>query len=258
MLAKKEQTSNVEEVRAEFDKLASNRGFNARLKKAVTLLYMTAGFPVDTVLDLTHVPKIELLLDVSLKVVSAESNYDFVYKGPARSDDLYVYLVYDRLAGASVGHYDLITNVRGFFSKPHYCTQCDVAYQQNYAHFCKNTRLFWCFACHRAGCAKSDTEATPCKNCGVSIQSESCSSVHISEYCKDWWFCHLCKKRFVRQKVLCEKLGVVRLSTDDEEEMCHSCDHYYCSVCQENVPIEHLCYVKKRKLHPKRQKYLFF
>jgi hypothetical protein len=76
------------------------------------------GVKIGTALDLSHIPLIEKALDISIKVASIPHQLKFVYKGSKHPTKSYVYLVYYNPNNDPIGHYDLITKVKGCFSKP--------------------------------------------------------------------------------------------------------------------------------------------
>ena len=243
-----------------YKKLVDNPGRNNELKRRVSALCDEAGIRYGTPGDLTHLPIFERILDISFKVVSIPDQLKIVYKGEEHPQREYVYLVYSQPVGSSdsvIGHYDLITNVRGFFGKPYYCNACDVSYHDIYNHRCKGTIEFWCFSCYQADC-KPSKNPTSCKECSAKLHSPDCERKHVGMRCGKKWKCPHCKKLLYKKKVYDSSIKGQRYQTNEEVELAHDCDRYYCEECKVEVENNHKCFIKRIKFKSKIQKFLFF
>ncbi len=237
--------------------LVNNPGRNKKLQQEVDLLYQKIGVKKGKALDLYHIEEIEKVLDISVKVVSIPDRLKFVYKSEKRTNKGYVYLVYSNMDNSPIGHYDLITNIRGFFSKPKYCEECDVAYWKPYDHRCKNTQEWWCFACYRSDCKRSENPVK-CKKCNAKFHSQLCETVHKTFRCDKRWKCNICHKTRFRKKIFDMMSQEYRLESDEEIQINHDCDMYHCTECKEDVNVGHRCFIKKKEYKDKIQKLLFF
>jgi hypothetical protein len=251
-------TDKAEEATKLYKSLTMNPGKNKKLQQEVHALYDALGVKKGTALDLSHIPGIERILDINIKVVSMDDQLKFVYKSERpHSSTGYVYLVYSNPEKKPIGHYDLITNVRGFFSKPNYCEECDVAYWKPYNHRCKNTQEWWCFACYRSTCKKSENPVK-CQKCNAQTHSRECRVAHENFKCDRRWTCSTCHKKRFREKIFDPISKVYRMQTDEEITLSHDCDMYFCTECKEEVKIGHRCFIKRKKFKDKIQKFLYF
>ena len=247
----------LEKVTRRYKNLVANPGKNDTLSWQVNALYASLGVKKGTALDLSHLPAIEKLLDVSIKVVSLPDQLSIVYKSSKHPGKDYIYLLYSNPLKSEIGHYNLITNVRGFFSKSYYCKECDVPYWHVYTHRCKNTQEWWCFACHNPGCKKSE-KPIKCSKCRAQFQSNHCQMEHEKVRCDKRWECATCHKKFFRKKVYDMTFKQDRLETDQEIELAHDCDKFFCRECKKEVEVGHKCFIKQKKYKDKIQRLLFF
>jgi hypothetical protein len=58
--------------------LISNPGKNKNLKQEIDNLYYELGVKTGTALDLTHIPLIEKVLDIRIKIVPLQDKMNFV------------------------------------------------------------------------------------------------------------------------------------------------------------------------------------
>jgi hypothetical protein len=249
--------AKVEAAEKEYKSLVNNPGKNGKLTTAVKALYTRIGVKFGTPLDLSHVPAIERALDISVKVVSVPDQHSIVYKSTKHATKGYVYLVFSNEGEERVGHYQLITNPRGYFSKSFYCQDCDVASWNECEHRCKYTRDWWCFACCGPKCTKAEKPFI-CNDCNATLQSKECQQLHKAARCGKTWKCPTCKKSLNRKKIYDELYTQYRLQTNEEVELEHDCDKYYCKECKKDVDNGHRCYVKKQPYKDKVQRLLFF
>jgi G:T-mismatch repair DNA endonuclease (very short patch repair protein) len=241
-----------------YKEISKHGGSNKKLKILIYRVYTKwLGIDKRAYCDLTHLKKMEERMEVSFKVVSIPDQLKIIYTGPKRDDRDYVYLLYTEPPGSTVGHYELITNVRGFFATDFYCTDCDVAYSNEYDHRCQATITWWCFSCYRRNCTRSDNP-TECDSCGCKLHSPECAQHHKNKRCSQQWRCNGCHKRFARNKVIDFNDLEWRYATDEEMELNHHCDYYFCRECKEEVPSDHRCFVKRKEFKDKIQRLLFF
>jgi hypothetical protein len=147
-----------------YKKLSNNLGRNTFVKKAVADLYKAAGEDLLTMGNLKLLGKFEEVTGICAKVVSLNESAEIVYNKGKKAQKI-VYLLYYRGQDQAYGHYDLITNIRGFYSKENYCKMCDVAFKLQGSHKCKDIpKDQWCFFCHRRECKEAGL-TTPCTVC---------------------------------------------------------------------------------------------
>jgi hypothetical protein len=247
---KAKATEAEAELEKRYHQLSRKRGGkNRALAQAVEALYQEAGMEFNTMGDLTALGKFEDILDICVKVVSIPRMVSFVYKGKPRPH--VVYLCYSENPETDEGHYDLISNVRGFFSTHFYCTRCDHPYFNITDHRCEDITN-WCFSCYKPECQNQPTTDT-CTDCPAIFRSATCKENHKALNCHLKWKCLKCRNKFARQR---QQDGA--LFTDLEMEQNHSCIGYFCSECDKNVEDDHLCYVKKTGVKEHTQKLVFF
>ena len=242
---------------SQYKQLIQNPGKNKKLKMQIKTLYQEAGIPFHTPCGLKHLPIFEKILNVSFKVISIPEQCKIVYQGKKQPVREYVYLVYSESDGATIGHYDLITNVRGFFGKRHYCTECDVSYYNIYEHLCKSTIEFWCFSCYHIKCTPA-VNPEHCVTCNAKLHSQACKVEHNRIQCGKIWKCQHCRKVLKKKRFFDVLIKNYRYQTNEEAELTHDCNYYYCEECKVEVDLNHKCFVKSIKYKDKKQKILFF
>ena len=247
----------ITEATKKYRQLADHVGKNKILDSAVKDLYEKAGIPQGRPCDLTHLSVFEQILGVSFKVISIPQQLKIVYKGPTNPTRAYVYLLYSNPNGAHVGHYDLVTNIKGFHAKHRYCLECDVPYSNIYDHRCPGSANNFCFSCYAPDCKRSQDDKK-CDTCQMKLNSPKCEILHKSKHCADRWVCKTCFKRVFRKKIFDPVYKVKRLQTNEDMELQHDCGKYTCRDCAEEVDLDHRCYVKRKPYRTKLQKLLFF
>ena len=76
--------------------------------------------------------------------------------------------------------------------------------------------------------------------------------------CQNKWMCPTCHKRRFRQKIYDCIHKLYRLQSDEEMELGHDCESYYCKECKEEVKNSHRCFIQRKEYKDKIQKLLFF
>lgn len=255
--ARGRQTPEEREKYDEYRQLTSNhRKNNEILLKKVNELHEAAGVLKDCPADIEALKKFESVLQIRVKVVSLQHLKKLRYEGAPSSRGT-VYLAYSKKEGQDSGHYTLISNICGFFSKKLYCTVCDISYNNKYDHRCADIEDF-CFSCYNRNCQKvNGRKAEACQSCHLPIRSEACRKGHKALACSRKWKCEKCSRNFTRPKKV-EKKDVERFLNDSEMEELHFCNQYFCSECEKFVTEDHFCYMKRRGFKPKTNKLMFF
>ena len=248
-------SEEVKTAEKRYKLLGNNLGLNRPLTTAVNQLYKNAGVPLGKIGDIADLEKFDQVLGICSKVISIEDGLKFVPKKYAGKK--YVYLCYSRAPGQTVGHYDLVTNVRAFFSKRFYCEECDVSYSNLADHQC-DCGADLCVACFDKKCFKNFVSFQSCESCKLQTWSEECRKRHKLLQCSRKWRCERCRTRLFRTKILDDQTGSFRLQSDLEMDQSHRCHYYFCYECKNEVPDDHRCYIKKKSYAPHIQKYLFF
>ncbi len=208
--------------------------------------------------NLQDLKKFEAAVGVCIKVVSLNKQLKFIHRGEPTGESV-IYLLYTEDRKTKTGHFALITNVRGFFSKNFFCRHCDVAYHNIYDHRCPDV-VNQCFSCFRRECEPVLSFHERCRWCCAQFASVKCRDRHTYASCKTRWCCPRCKRKFAR-KTTVDEADVTRRRrpmSNDEMEKSHDCTHFYCSECKRERPDDHLCFIAKKKLEPKLCKFLFF
>ena len=116
-----ERSTQAAVAKKYYEKLRKNIDSNTELIRQVHKLYEDAGVVMDGKPgDLSMLKKFEAARNICVKVVSMEKCLDIVYNKGVKAENI-VYLCYSCAPGEKVGHYDVITNINGFFSKRFYC-----------------------------------------------------------------------------------------------------------------------------------------
>ncbi len=241
----------------EYKKMGRKRPTNTYLDEPVRQLYERSGVEKGRLCTLEDLKKFEAVVGICIKVVSLNKQLKIIYPGKPTGDAM-IYLLYTEDPRTKVGHFGLITNVRGFFSKNFYCRHCDVPYNNIYDHRCPDVKN-WCFSCYHRDCQQVPSFKESCRWCGVTFKSASCRSRHLYASCKTKWRCPRCRRKFKRKTTVDEvDPSRRRPRTNAEMEKSHDCTHFYCGECKAERPDDHKCFIAKKKLEPKLCKFIFF
>jgi hypothetical protein len=250
-LPKKEKSFAEKKLEKEYKRLSRRQESNRSLKKEVEKLYKDVNWKIGKPCDIYCLRKFEEAMEVCVKIVSLNHQLDFIYKGNKKFEENTIYLCYSEDPKSKMGHYDVIVNIQGFFSKTHYCKVCDVGYSNLWDHRCKDVKN-WCFACYNRHCKPDKRNASVCNWCNIEMQSKRCAQLHTQMNCKKNWKCQKCKLKYPRSK------NVKEFQSNAEMEANHVCYTFMCTECNVSVPDEHLCFVRKKELQPMLQKFCFF
>ena len=104
-----------------------------------SLILEKAGLKNVTCFDIqTHIPILEKTLDIQIFFLDHMYKNEFIYKGEPRGTQIYLHL--------RQNHFDVITSLIGFFTRPYFCTMCFTSYHHRQKHYCKDH----CFVCKKA------------------------------------------------------------------------------------------------------------
>ncbi len=245
------------ELADQYKKMGRKRASNIFLDSEVDKLYAAAGVPKTSPGNLDLVRHFEAALGVRVKVVSLKHQLKIIYKGDAAAGEKMIYLLYTEDPKSKQGHYTLITNIRGFYSKEFYCLACDEAYSNIYDHRCPDVAK-WCYACYDRSC--SSVPVSSCDLCKVPTCSAACAKRHRLASCKETWKCPRCRRKIKRKKVpdSASAGAQLRHATNEEMEASHNCDEYYCTECRDTVNDDHRCFIRKKELEDKLVKFIFY
>jgi hypothetical protein len=249
-LPRNQKSTNEVRMEKNFRSLYQRQETNKMLKAKVKQLFKKADWKIGKPCDIHILQKFESVLGICVKIVSLKHQLDFIYKGNKEFEENTVYLCYSENRKTKIGHYDLIVNIKGFFSKMYYCKVCDVGYTNVWDHKCKDVQD-WCYACYDRFCKNSKNKKA-CPLCSIQIRSVKCEKRHRLMNCMKDWKCQKCRLKYPRNK------KENQFQTDGEMELNHVCYTYMCWECNFPVPEDHLCFVKKKKLKAKLQKFCFF
>jgi hypothetical protein len=133
-----------------------------------------------------------------------------------------IYLVFNSLEN----HFSLIKNISAYFGYKYFCDKCMKIYSTVNAHRCAAT----CKTCFRLNCDKQ-TDLDPCV-CGAMFKNEKCQFYH-AQVCKVARRCPTC----------------TALMPYKRKHVCF--DQKNCSNCDQVVPIDHKCFIKKAPIESK-------
>lgn len=89
-----------------------------------------------------------------------------------------------------IGHYNVITNIKGYLKTRKYCKVCLKAYRDR--HICFST----CFTCGSQP-ACTDNSVVNCDDCGRDFYGQLCYSNHlINKICKRYKKCKICDRDY--------------------------------------------------------------
>ena len=105
------------------------------------------------------------LSEYQINIASKEYNNNIIYSGPDKDKKIYLYM--------HNNHYDVITEMPGFFARAYYCHECKKAYNNVENHLCPNS----CKCCgSRPICP--ELSWMPCNDCGRMFKSQQCYDQH--------------------------------------------------------------------------------
>ena len=213
-----------------------------KLSSMALSLHAKAGLDTGKAATIADLAKFESLLDVTLVVLSTLHSNDILYKGQEkRAGKIYLLLVLE--SNARIGHYHVITNVKGYLGVPHYCEICEKGFMHKRNHPC--TR--WCDSCMTDGCYPQGDNIM-CQDCGVLCLSMACYLQHKEDRlkapspCDSYHICSKCGKKGVREYMLQK----------------HSCGEYFCKICRTMVHSGHQCFMRRPRVQPPRDKIIFY
>ena len=192
--------------------------------------------PISQACVITDVQKFEEYLKVRICVVSSTIGNKFIYRG--NKDYICngtLYLYHAQKEGETIGHFDVITNIRGFLANNYFCEACLKGFNKVYEHRCDK----YCSACFRQYCLSSDCKMS-CRKCHITLKSEECFREHkkirqhrgvqkkATSWCSKRWKCTKCFKTFT--------------TTQKVNVKTHICFQKYCRYCKEYCDINHICF----------------
>ena len=169
--------------------------------------------------DLSNIQ--EKIGDTQIIIVDSMNTSNLIFRGPDRNKKVYLEFLDDIVDG---GHYNLITNIKGYMGRCYYCDKCHKAFQEKYLHRCKNS----CPSCHAQ--EKHDGEIILCGSCHRNFLGETCYDYHkLSGLCKHKKRCEKCEREFYANTK-------------------HECDEYRCTLCDTRYTQHpHFCHFKPLK-----------
>ena len=229
------------------------------MNDAVKKLYEDAGVPLGTPGSIELLPNFERALNHRVKVVSQIHMTTVVYKGlETLPQEGVIYLYFCREnEDDKVGHYTLVTNIKGFLGYYYYCIRCDHGFWHRNQHRCPDISN-WCYTCFSPSCQDVDgdkTCGTTCDTCGTRFRSATCCNIHNTcreMLCISQVRCPKCKRTFQRPS------GTSFKDIQRNIFLNHDCLKHECHVCKEVVSDDHKCFVPKKPFAPKENRYIFF
>ena len=167
-------------------------------------------------LDLGHAAKIEN--DVGYQIIIYQDGIKSnppVYWNRDKQDLKKIYILYNSVEH----HFSLIKHIRAFFGNNYFCEQCMKIYYKVNSHKCPAT----CQSCYRMNCEHERQDKCACK---ATIKNDKCMFYH-NQVCKIARKCPTCTNIIsINRKHIC-------------------LNQKFCSNCNEAVPMNHMCFIKK-------------
>ena len=217
------------------------------LEKAAHQLVAACGFDMERAGALASVKTYESVLRTRICVFSTIVSNNVLYPGnPAFAQNGTVFL-YHVQETPSYGHFDVISNVKGFLRTKFFCDVCMKGYNLAFSHNCSNT----CASCNSSDCARKEYSPRSCIKCKITFASAECFGRHKKT-----------GKRVHRgvARTWCEKR---RKCTECNQVVCttsgpqHVCGYKLCSFCRTMQPTEHVCFHRAYKPRKDKEKFLF-
>lgn len=121
-------------------------------------------------------------------------------------------------------HYYTITNLTAAFATSYYCAQCHKRYSNKFHHICPY-KCKMCFAATK--CPQTEyKDRIYCGDCNRRFYNVACYHNHSKLVCKKFKVCNICDKLY-----------------NAEKNDSHKCGWYFCTVCSQQRPYVHDCYM---------------
>ena len=119
-------------------------------------------------------------------------------------------------------HYNLIKSMTSYRNCNEYCKYCNLGYQKNFGHACKNG----CSKCRSPKVCENDGSLTQCQDCFYDFNSLGCFNRHKETLCSTRKRCPICEMSY-------------------NAKFNHQCGSYFCQICSDNYTIQpHHCFIK--------------
>ena len=119
-------------------------------------------------------------------------------------------------------HYNLIKSMTSYRRCNEYCKYCNIGYQRNSGHVCKNG----CLKCRSPKVCESDGSILRCPNCFYEFDSINCFDRHQKTLCSTRKRCPICEMPY-------------------NAKYKHRCGSYFCQTCSYYYTIQpHHCFIK--------------
>lgn len=214
-----------------------------------------AGITYSTMTGVEEAKLFEKTFNVSIKIFDAEAFLETLYAGCPISDQTKGVIYLLKSESETGGHYDLIVNITKFLGKRFYCAYCSFAYDAIHNHCCSDIEN-WCYTCYRRECQYEGSSHEKCSICFRKFRNESCAKEHskTTSNCKIFK-CFDCGKAIKRKEL---SPGI--WENNNEIILRHGECKSQCSVCDQFVDENHVCFMKREgfKKHVKKVVYLDF
>ena len=140
----------------------------AEFTKAARELHHAAGVP-EGACGPAELKKFQAVLpDYQIKVFSATSSCELLFKGPEANR--IIYLILDE----RLKHYNVITGPVAFYGLKYYCNTCEKPYRQRFEHSCKEK----CPCCFEEHDRSEKSLYLVCKDCNRTFWNDECMAIH--------------------------------------------------------------------------------
>ena len=165
------------------------------------------------------------LTSYQIIVISGDNNNTIIYPlQPSGTEKPVIGIYYQN------NHFDVITTIKGFLNRAHFCKRCHKAYDSNFDHLCPAM----CRCCRAFGCDWDDTRKI-CSECDRMFKNQACYDHHKQPIdgggrtvCQVIRKCPKCKKAMHIRKhknghicgKKCPTCGVI-YNPEDSEHLCY-------------------------------------
>lgn len=169
-----------------------------------------------------NIQPVLLQSNIRVVVVDSSNKTNFLYRGPKAKKTLYVEYLNPSYDYPN-GHYNYISNIRGYFKTRYFCETCDIGFSAKVSHLCNKA----CLKC----CSEIEHSSIQinlfCEKCQQMFEYKECFENHLkNKKCKE--ICQICLRKTYKY-------------TD------HDCHVYHCRECKEpyhSSEQPHYCFIK--------------
>lgn len=212
---------------------------SVKQKREAEELLAEVGLRAEESSSMSSIPIFEKHMNVDIVVLSSDHENKVIYPKNL-SHDLQHYVYY---IPGQPGHFHSVKAPQSLMGVGYFCKKCLQGYKTKNVHRCQGV----CQKCKSTECSK-EGHPMSCIKCAVEFCNEECYWQHLrrgkaKSVCESFWQCRKCRRYYAKSK------------TDSENHLCH---HYWCKVCERQVPNSHRCYQRFLNEKKPRRIMIFF